>query len=108
MRIHEHDWAAWAADEGLPVERLANYEKLVHPDWLGQVLDGRLPEAAPNQDVSLFHVNFGVPDEYEESHIPGALYLDTNWLENPVGQSHKSPPICGQSGGAGDARSCPP
>ena len=32
----------------------------------------------------LFHVNFGVPEEYEESHIPGALYLDTNRLEDPA------------------------
>jgi thiosulfate/3-mercaptopyruvate sulfurtransferase len=91
VRTYEHDWAAWAADERRPVERLANYEKLVHPDWLRQVLSGGRPEAAPNLDVLLFHVNFGVPEEYEESHIPGALYLDTNWLENPIDWNRRSP-----------------
>ena len=39
----------------------------------------------------LFHVNFGVPEEYEEDHLPGALYLDTNQLENPVDWNRRTP-----------------
>ena len=46
--------------------------------WLRQVLAGERPEAAPAGKFLLFHVNFGVPEEYEEAHLPGALYLDTN------------------------------
>jgi len=34
---------------------------------------------------------FGVPEEYEENHIPGALYLDTNWLESPDDWNRRSP-----------------
>jgi thiosulfate/3-mercaptopyruvate sulfurtransferase len=84
IRAYERDWDAWASDPGLPVERLAHYERLVHPQWLRELLDGGSPEAAPAGDHLLFHVNFGVPEEYADSHLPGALYLDTNWLENPV------------------------
>lgn len=84
-RVRTYDgWAEWSADESLPVERLPNYDKLVPADWLRQVLDGGQPEAAPAGRFLLFHVNFGVPEEYQEDHISGALYLDTNWLENPV------------------------
>jgi thiosulfate/3-mercaptopyruvate sulfurtransferase len=54
------------------------------------VLDGERPEAAQGDDFLLFHVNFGVPQEYEESHLPGALYLDTNWLENPVNWNRRT------------------
>jgi thiosulfate/3-mercaptopyruvate sulfurtransferase len=32
-----------------------------------------------------------VPEEYEESHLPGALYLDTNLLENPVDWNRRTP-----------------
>ena len=39
----------------------------------------------------LFHVNFGVPEEYAEGHIPGALFLDTNWLEDPADWNRRSP-----------------
>jgi molybdopterin synthase sulfurtransferase len=91
VRTYEHGWAEWAADETLPVERLPNYDKLVHTDWLRRLLDGERPEAAPAGRFLLFHVNFGVPEEYEENHIPGALYLDTNRLESPDDWNRRSP-----------------
>ena len=90
VRAYE-EWVTWAADDRLPVERLPNYERLVHPEWLRDVLDGGAPEAAPAGRHLLFHVNFGVPEEYEDGHIPGALYLDTNWLENPIDWNRRSP-----------------
>ena len=83
--------AAWAGDETLPLERLPRYEALVHIPWLRDVLGGRRPEAPPNEAFRLFHVNFGVPEEYAEGHIPGALYLDTNWLEDPADWNRRSP-----------------
>jgi thiosulfate/3-mercaptopyruvate sulfurtransferase len=83
--------AAWAADDALPLERLSRYEALVHIPWLRDVLDGRTPEAPPNPSFLLLHVNFGVPEEYAEGHIPGAHYLDTNWLEDPADWNRRSP-----------------
>jgi thiosulfate/3-mercaptopyruvate sulfurtransferase len=91
VRVYEPGWQEWSADPSLPVERLPKYEHLVHTEWLRQVLAGATPEAAPAGRFLLFHVNFGVPEEYEENHIPGALYLDTNWLENPVDWNRRSP-----------------
>jgi thiosulfate/3-mercaptopyruvate sulfurtransferase len=91
VRTYEHGWAEWAADETLPVERLPNYDKLVHTDWLRRLLDGERPEAAPAGRFLLFHVNFGVPEEYEENHIPEALYLDSNLLESPDDWNRRSP-----------------
>ena len=90
-RVLDDGFGAWAADPDLPVERLARHDRLVHIEWLGQVLAGGRPEAAPDGKFLLFHVNFGVPEEYEEGHIPGALYLDTNWLENPVDWNRRTP-----------------
>jgi 3-mercaptopyruvate sulfurtransferase SseA len=89
--VYDAGWPAWAADERLPIERLPNYEKLVHTAWLRDVLRGERPEAPPAADFVLFHVNFGVPEEYEEGHIPGALYLDTNWLEDPADWNRRPP-----------------
>ena len=70
---------------------MPKYEALVHIGWLRDVLDGKRPEAAPAGKFLLFHVNFGVPEEYAEGHIPGALYLDTNWLEDPADWNRRSP-----------------
>jgi thiosulfate/3-mercaptopyruvate sulfurtransferase len=93
VRIYAGGFEAWAADPTLPVERLPQYHKLVHIDWLRQVLAGQRPEAAPAGDFLLFHVNFGVPEEYAEAHIPGALYLDTNVLEDPADWNRRSPEV---------------
>jgi thiosulfate/3-mercaptopyruvate sulfurtransferase len=82
VRVLEGGWAAWAADQSLPVEALPRFNKLVFPGWLKELLDGGHPEVAPAGRYLLFHVNFGVPEEYEENHLPGALYLDTNRLES--------------------------
>jgi 3-mercaptopyruvate sulfurtransferase SseA len=91
LRVYEQGWGEWAADETLPVERLPNYQRLVHTDWLRHLLDGGRPEAAPAREFLLFQVNFGLPEEYEENHLPGALYLDTNRLESPTVWNRRSP-----------------
>ena len=82
VRVYDEGWSAWAADPSLPIERLPNYDKLVHTEWLRQLLDGERVEGFDGGRFLLFHVNFGVPEEYAENHLPGALYLDTNWLED--------------------------
>jgi 3-mercaptopyruvate sulfurtransferase SseA len=91
VRVYADGWDTWAADETLPLERLPNYEALVHTRWLRQLLDGGRPEAAPAGRFLLFHVNFGVPEEYAENHLPGALYLDTNRLESASDWNRRSP-----------------
>ena len=91
VRTYAAGWAEWGADASLPVERLATFERLVHPAWLRELLDGGRPEAAPGVRFLLFHVNFGLPEEYADGHLPGALYLDTNQLEGPPDWNRRSP-----------------
>ncbi|HUQ77472.1 MAG TPA: rhodanese-like domain-containing protein [Patescibacteria group bacterium] len=84
-------FAAWTEDPDRPVDALPRHDRLVHVDWLSALLAGERPEAAPDGPFLLFHVNFGVPEEYDEGHIPGARYLDTNWLENPDDWNRRTP-----------------
>jgi molybdopterin synthase sulfurtransferase len=83
--------AEWAADPELPMERLPRYEKLVYPAWVQQLIAGGQPHAYDGRGFALFHVNFGVPEEYADGHIPGAAYLDTNALESPATWNRRSP-----------------
>lgn len=91
VRTLEAGFPAWAADPDLPVEKLPNHQRLVHIDWLRRLLAGETPEAAPAGRSVLLHVNFGVPEEYQENHLPGALYLDTNRIEDPATWNRRSP-----------------
>lgn len=91
VRVYEAGFPAWAADESLPIERLPNFEKLVYTEWLRELIDGGSPDTYDGSGYLLFHVNFGVPEEYAEGHLPGALYLDTNRLEDPADWNRRSP-----------------
>jgi thiosulfate/3-mercaptopyruvate sulfurtransferase len=64
------------------MDRLPNYHKLVYPGWLRQLIDGGQLDTYPGGEFAIFHVNFGVPEEYAAGHIPGAMHLDTNTLES--------------------------
>ena len=89
--VYTDGWHGWVVDETLPVERLPRYQQLVHVAWLRDLLAGAPVESAPAGRWTLFHVNFGVPEEYADGHLPGAIYLDTNWLEDPADWNRRSP-----------------
>ncbi len=91
LRAYESGFAEWSADRTLEVAQLPRFERLIHPAWLQELLDGGAPEAAPDGRFLLCHVNFGVPEEYADSHLPGALYLDTNLLESARDWNRRSP-----------------
>jgi 3-mercaptopyruvate sulfurtransferase SseA len=91
LAVLDGGFSAWIADDSRPIEKLPRHDRLVHVDWLAKVLAGEAPEAAPTGKFLLFHVNFGVPEEYAEDHLPGALYLDTNWLEARETWNRRSP-----------------
>ncbi len=42
-RVYADGFEAWAADPTLPIDRLPQYQKLVHIDWLRRVLAGNRP-----------------------------------------------------------------
>jgi 3-mercaptopyruvate sulfurtransferase SseA len=79
---YEAGLAEWAAHDNLPMARLANYERLVHPEWVHSLINGQNAEASSGKGFGIFHVSFGVPGDYEKGHIPGAMHLDTNALES--------------------------
>ena len=74
--------ATWAADPALPMDRLPRYEKLVHPAWVHERISSEESKIGARSRLVLCHVTFGVPEEYAQGHIPGAIHLDTNALES--------------------------
>lgn len=88
--ILEGGLRAWAAREDLHLARLPGFRQLVHPEWLHRLLAGEPVEEGPQGEFAVFHVNFGVPEEYEEGHIEGAFHLDTDALESPENWNRRS------------------
>jgi thiosulfate/3-mercaptopyruvate sulfurtransferase len=81
-------WASWEGDgAGAPpartLERLPRYRQLVHPEWLAQALQGAASPRSEGGRLVLAHVSFDNRDDYDLGHIPGAIALDTLFLEEP-------------------------
>ena len=91
VRVDRTGFSAWAADASLPIERLPNFDRLVHPAWVRRLIAGERPDAYDGDRFGVFHVNFGVPEEYADGHLPGAVYLDTNRLEDPADWNRRTP-----------------
>jgi thiosulfate/3-mercaptopyruvate sulfurtransferase len=71
--IYEAGLQEWAADASLPMDRLANYEKLVYPGWVKRhISDGK---------VKLFEVSHEGFEGYQVGHIPGAVHFDLGLIE---------------------------
>jgi len=81
----------WAAHRDLDMIRLPRHRQLVYPQWLHGLLAGEQMDEAPEGDFAVFHVNYGVPEEYARGHIPGAVHLDTNTLESSSDWNRRSP-----------------
>jgi len=84
-------FAEWVARPDLEINRLPRFRQLVHPQWLAGLLAGEKVQEPPASEAAVFHVNFGVPQDYAHGHIPGAYHLDTNVLESSVDWNRRSP-----------------
>lgn len=91
VEVLEGGQPKWAAQPELELVTLPRYRQLVYPEWLHRLLNGEQVEDGPQGPWALFHVNYGVPKDYEMGHLPGAIHLDTNALESSEDWNRRSP-----------------
>lgn len=81
----------WSSNEKFPMEQLANYQKLVSPNWLYKLIFSGTSLEYNNDKYVLCHTHYRNKKAYEEGHIPGAIELDTNSLESSQTWNRRSP-----------------
>jgi 3-mercaptopyruvate sulfurtransferase SseA len=79
--VYEAGVQEWAADSDLPMDHLANYEKLVHPEWVEDLISVKNLEHSYNRDYRLIEVSSKGLEEYKAGHIPGAHHFDLASIE---------------------------
>jgi 3-mercaptopyruvate sulfurtransferase SseA len=84
IQIHSEGMVDWASDPQWPVRSLPRFRHLVHPGWLNQLLAGKDPKLGGVGRYLLAHVNFDNWGDYDNGHIPGAIWLDTLLLEDDL------------------------
>ncbi|MDP2211497.1 MAG: rhodanese-like domain-containing protein [Candidatus Aquicultor sp.] len=76
-----NDFMSWTEADSLPMDRLGRYEKLIHPAWLKDLVDGKMPATYDGRPYVILEVSWGEPKDYNQGHIPGAIHLNTDDLE---------------------------
>jgi thiosulfate/3-mercaptopyruvate sulfurtransferase len=90
-RILPNGFAAWADDPHRPIGRLPRFTQLVHEHWLAQLLNDGDPPHFDGRRYVLAHTSFDNREDYDQGHIPGAISLDTLFLEEPEHWNHRNP-----------------
>jgi len=88
------DWAA-SDESSYPMEKLANYQKIVYPKWVDQLIEyhkaGSTTSAPSDYPYDrdhkylIFETQWGTLDDataYREGHIPGAIHSNSDIYEN--------------------------
>lgn len=90
VRTYNGFLTEWVA-KGLPLDKLKRYRQLVHPEWVKKLIDGEKPQEYDNDDYLICHSHYGYLEDYEKGHIPGAIALNTNWLESTETWNRRTP-----------------
>jgi thiosulfate/3-mercaptopyruvate sulfurtransferase len=78
---YREGFVAWAAAATLPLARLPRYARLLPPQILSDLIAGQLVPELASPSFLVLHVSDGPPAAYAQGHLPGAVHLDSNALE---------------------------
>ncbi len=81
----------WSKNKDLPMEYLPNYRNLVPAGWLNDLISNKPVQEYSNDKFVICHSHYQNRADYEKGHIPGAIDLDTNWLESTETWNRCSP-----------------
>jgi len=91
VRVYSAFVEEWTDDPGLPMESLPRHKHLVSAGWLKRLIDNGSAPTCEGGDPVICHCHYRSRDDYEHGHIPGAVDLDTNSLEDTVVWNRRSP-----------------
>jgi len=89
--IYPYFTTEWIPNTDLPLKKLARYKNLVPAQWLKKALDGKKVEHLEGENLVICHAHYQNPKDYDSGHIPGAIPMDTNWLESMETWNRRSP-----------------
>lgn len=76
--LYVYNVKEWASDDNLPMESYENYEMLVPASWINDVIKSNNYQ----EPYKIFEVSWGeVSEAYNNGHIPGAVHINTDEVE---------------------------
>lgn len=87
-----NDLAKWAEDKEKPMESAPNYNMIVSPEWVNDLVNGKKPETYVNDKYVILEASWGPEsDAYKAGHIPGSIHFNTDNVESEDNQWNLGP-----------------
>lgn len=83
--IYLYNGKQWINDTNLPMEKFENYELLVPPSWVEDLVNGKNPQGYKNKNFKIFEVSWGPINDalsYIRAHVKGAVHINTDEIEH--------------------------
>lgn len=84
-KLYTYDVKEWANDDSKEMESYKNYQMIVTPSWIKDLIDGKNPEGYAGKGYKVFEVSWGEekdsPDYLSKGHIKGAVHVNTDSIE---------------------------
>ncbi|WP_297487847.1 sulfurtransferase [uncultured Cetobacterium sp.] len=83
--IYTYNGKEWINNTNLPMEKFENYQMLVPPIWVDQLVKGNKPKSYNGNGYKVFEVSWGPINDalsYIRAHIKGAVHINTNEIEH--------------------------
>jgi thiosulfate/3-mercaptopyruvate sulfurtransferase len=83
--IYTYNVNEWANDESLPMESYKNYQLIVPPAVVKDVIDGKTPETfEKGKKIKIVEASWGEESEsYAKGHVPTSFHINTDSIEPP-------------------------
>ena len=93
--VYDFDFQAWANDATKPLVQYKNFQLLVPPSIVKQLLDGQRPETFEHaRQLKFVEVSWGEEDaSYSKGHVPRSFHVNTDHFEPPPSWKLGSPDI---------------
>lgn len=91
VKVYHHFIDEWSVNNKYPMEKLARYQQLVYPAWVNDIVERKKKQLISENEYVICHTHYGFEEDYSGGHIPGAISLNTNWLESTETWNRHSP-----------------
>ncbi|WXR61370.1 rhodanese-like domain-containing protein [Peptostreptococcaceae bacterium AGR-M142] len=88
--LNNYSIKEYLSEENTKLVKYSNYEILVSPSWVNDLIDGKEVESYNGDDFLILECTYDGLKDYENGHVKNAMFLDTNYVEEGPNWNLKS------------------
>ncbi|MCT4585728.1 MAG: rhodanese-like domain-containing protein [Peptostreptococcaceae bacterium] len=88
--LNNYSIKEYLSEDGVKLVKYPNYELLVSPSWVNNLIVGKEVETYNGDDYVILECTYDGIKDYEKGHVKNAMFVDTNYVEEGPNWNLKS------------------